>query len=252
MEASSLKRLGLRVLILSRGRSGSIARDTCSVLPEDVEVLVPESEVGQYAREIPNPLLTVPDEVEGLGMLRNWVLDNIPEESVVMVDDDITSLYQLDLKKSRNVKDRDEALQVLVNAWVMAKDAGAGVFGFSQTDIRKYKGTDPFSLCSWVGGVIGVIGRRLRFRDDPFKVDIDFCLQNLLVNRIVWVDNRYFWWQHRDNNFGGNAEFRTESAYERSIETLKDKWGDLIKVKTVKTQKRITLNVERKQAIRYE
>lgn len=244
--------MGLRILILSRGRSATIARDTCSVLPDDVEVLVPESERDQYAREIPNPLLTVPDDVEGLGRLRNWVLDNIQEESVVMVDDDITSLYQLDLAKSRNVRDRDEALQVLVNAWVMARDAGAGVFGFSQTDIRKYKGTDPFSLCSWVGGVIGVIGRRLRFRDDPFKVDIDFCLQNLLVNRMVWVDNRYFWWQHRDNNSGGNAQYRTESAYERSIETLKDKWGDLIKVRTVKNQKRITLNVERKQEVRYE
>lgn len=252
MEASSLRPLGLRVLIISRSRSDTIAKNTCSLLPDDVEVLVPESEREEYARAVPNPILTVPDEVEGLGRLRNWVLDHFPEESIVMVDDDVSRLYRIDGAKSRRVVDRDEVLQVIVNAWVMARDAGVSVFGFTQTDIRKYSGTDPFGLCSLVGCVIGVIGRKLRFRDDPFKVDIDFCLQGLLVDRIVWVDNRYYFIQNRDNNAGGNAKYRTGQAYERSIETLKEKWGDLIKVRSVKNQKSIRLNVQRKQAIGYE
>ena len=217
-----------------------------------MEVLVPETERDEYAQKIPNPLLTVPDSIEGLGRLRNWVLDNFDEETIVMVDDDITHFYALTGPKTRDIKDPDEVMQVIINTAVMAKDAGCNCFGFAQTDIRKYSATEPFKLNSWVGCIIGVIGRKYRFRDDKFKVDIDFCLKNLLGTRILWQDARYYAAQNRDNNLGGNAKFRTKEGFEQSLYSLQKRWGTSIKVRDHKGQVNIKLNVARRQTIKYE
>lgn len=215
-------------------------------------MLVPESEEQDYKSKVRNPVTTVPDDVCGLGELRNWVLDNFDDETVVMVDDDIAYMYRFTGERTERVSDPEEVIEIICNTAIMARDAGAWWFGFSQTDIRKYKGYDPFSMCKWIGCVVGVNGRNLRFRSDKFKVDIDYTLQNMLVNRVVWVDNRYYFSQSRDNNSGGNATFRTKELYENSIETLKRKWGACITVKNRKTQPRIGMNVTRKQRLTYE
>lgn len=245
-----MKKLDIRVLILSRGRANSIT--TTKLLPEWVEVLVPESQADDYRAKVKNPVITTPDDVIGLGALRNWVLDNFKEHTVIMCDDDINYFYRLTGEKTQRVSDPEEVMQILINTCVMARDAGAKMFGFSQTDIRKYKGYEPFALCCWIGTIVGVNGRKYRFRNDKYKVDIDYTLQNLLVERIIWMDSRYYASNNKDNNMGGNAQFRNEDEYNRSIETLKDKWGDCIKVRNYQSQKRISLNFSRKQALKYD
>lgn len=238
---------GIRPLIISRGRSASIS--TCRHVPDWFEVLVPTSERQAYESVLSNPVLTVPDEVCGLGALRNWILDNFPEETIIMLDDDVNRLYCLTGPLTKEIKDPDEVALILYNTAVMAKDAGCSVFGYSQTDIRKFDGTNPFALCGWVGCVIGVIGRKLRFRDDPFKVDIDFCLKSLLVDRIVWIDTRYKFDQKRDTNVGGNALFRTQEKFKQSCDSLVRRWGKFLNVKWKQTQISIKLNVPRKQSL---
>lgn len=253
-ENDYLKKYDIRLLVISRSRYKSIKKNTCKIFPDWVEVLVPESEKALYAKEIPNPLLTVPDEIVGLGALRNWVLDNFPEETVIMIDDDIQRIYSLTGVRSRIIKSKEEAVQILINAAIMCKDAGLHCFGFSQTDIRKYRGTEPFGLVSWIGCVVGVVGRKYRFRNDKFKVDIDYCLQNLATDRVLWIDNRYYFAQNRDNNMGGNSIWRTEEELQKSVETLQKKWGVYIKISNKKhaNNVKISLNVARKQAIKYE
>lgn len=238
------------MIILSRGRATTIT--TTNILPNWVEVLVPESEREAYEKQIENPILCIPDEYKGLGQVRNWVLDNFSEETVIMIDDDIVKCYCITREKAYKVAG-DDLTDVLFNTAIMAKDSGAKIFGYTQTDIRKYKGCEPFQLCTWVGCVVGVIGRKFKFRNDKFKVDIDMCLQNLLVERIIWCDNRYYFFQQRDNNAGGNATYRTESEFQKSVESLLNKWGDYLKQgKSNKSQISLRLNVKRKQDIKYE
>ena len=227
-------------------RSRSDIANTPNLLPDWVEILVPESEEAEYDEKFSNPIVTVPDSIEGLGQLRNWVLDNVAEETVIMIDDDIKYFYCLTGEETRRT-DKEEFCHVLINTAVMAKDAGAHVFGFFQTDIRKYKGFDPFSQNGWVGCIIGIIGRKYRFRDDYFKVDIDYCLQCLLIDRIIWMDNRYYANQCRDDNTGGNSKFRTEDKYNESIDTLLKKWGKCLKLRVVKNQKLIKITTSRRQ-----
>lgn len=232
---------------MSRGRAGKAT--TLSLLPEWVEVLVPDNEVDEYKSIYPNPILSIPKELCGLGPVRNWVLDNFDNETIIMIDDDIKIIYCITELHARRIRDKGEVMQILINDAVMAKDMGVHVFGYTQTDIRKFNGTMPFALHGWVGCVIGVIGRKYRFRDDKYKVDIDFCLQNLLVDRILFIDNRYYFLQNRDNNVGGNSIFRSKEGFDRSVETLKEKWGDNIKISYHKSQIRISLNVKRRQQV---
>lgn len=248
-EIEILAEKDIKILIISRGRSSTIKKKTCRIFPDYISILVPESEKKLYEQEVSNPIETTPNDIIGLGMLRNWVLDNYKEETVVMVDDDLSYCYRLTGELTKQVNDPDEVVQIIINTAVMAKDIGTGVFGFSQTDIRKYYGTEPFILNTWVGGVIGIIGRKLRFTDNKLKVDIDFCLKNLLVNRIVFQDKRYNFSQLRDNNVGGNAQFRTKENFDQEVKKLTDKWGKCLKIRSHKSNLNINLNVPRKQNI---
>lgn len=253
-EKDYLKKHDIRILILSRSRFTSIKKNTLKLFPDWVEVVVPMSQREDYESEIDNPLITTPDNIIGLGMLRNWVLDNFKEKTIIMVDDDILSLYSLTGQNARRIEDSEEVIQILINTAVMANDLGISCFGFSQKDIRMYHGTSPFLLNGWVGCVIGVIGRKYRFREDKFKVDIDFCLQNLLVDRIVWTDDRYMFAQERDNNTGGNSEFRTQENLETSMESLVAKWSPYVVVNKTRHSNNVSIrmNVARRQAIKYE
>lgn len=244
MDANSLKNAGIRLVIISRSRSKSISGNTCKIFPEWVEVLVPESEETDYRNSIRNPLITVPDDVQGLGMLRNYCVQTFPEEIVIMIDDDIKYCYRMTKEKSERVSGQ-ELVEVIVNAAIMARDAGCHFFGFNQTDIRKYNGTKPFGLNGWVGTVVGVIGKEMKFISDPFKVDIDFSLQNLEIHRIIWIDNRYYFRNNKDCNVGGNSLYRNKDNHSKSFKKLKDKWGKYVQIKEAKGVYRVRTNVER-------
>lgn len=79
-----MKQYDIKLLILSRGRSDAVS--TANLLPDWVEMLVPVSEVEEYTKRYANPILTIPDEIMGLGPVRNWVLDNFKENIVIMIN----------------------------------------------------------------------------------------------------------------------------------------------------------------------
>lgn len=242
-----LKNFDIKIVILSSGRSNFIAEKTCQILPNYITVLVPESQKKDYAEKIKNPIDTVPDNICGLGMLRNWVINNYPQETVIMIDDDISMVYYLGKELSERIEDPDKLVQILINTAIMAKDAGTNVFSFKQADIRKYKAHEPFSLNTWGGCVVGVIGKGLQFIDNKLKVDVDFFLQNLLINRIVWIDNRYYCDQAKDCNTGGNAAFRNKKTFQEEIERLKAKWGKYFCITYHDKNVRTNIRVARKQ-----
>jgi len=237
----------IRVLIISSGRADTIS--THKFVPDTVEIFVPESQVVEYRKNVSNPIVAVPDEIKGLGMLRNYIVQTVPEETVIMLDDDVIAIYNLEGVKARRLNDKEEVMKVLINCAILAMDANCTVFGFAQKDIRAYDGTDPFGLRGWVGCCVGVVGKSRRFRDDKYKVDIDFCLEALMRDRIIWIDTRYYFAQHRDNNTGGNAAYRTKEGYQNSIDTLVEKWGSCIKLNRQKSQIGITLKVQRRQPL---
>jgi hypothetical protein len=231
-------------VILSRGRSETI--QTHKIMPYAV-LCIPEGEKEDY-KYIDIEKCYVPDNIKGLGPLRNWILNKFDDEIIVMADDDIVSLDILCVIRSYSIYDPEKIRQIIYSTAMCAKDIGTSCFGFNQCwDVRKYRAYEPFLITGWVGGVIGVIGRRIKFVDNWFKTDIDFCLRTLLKDRIIWKDNRYSFVQGRDRNKGGNSTFRTIEKVERELEYLENMWGKHFIRSLSATGETIKLNVPRKE-----
>ena len=242
MEQNSCK-----FLIISRNRSDII---TSHKLFPFAQILVPESEKSDY-EHLSNDIETVPDSIIGLGQLRNWILDTYKEEIVIMLDDDITSCRCISRESYYKVQNPDDVKTILLNAANCAKDLGTSVFGFDQNaDVRKYKASSPFNFCAWVGGVIGVIGRKYRFlADHKFKVDIDFCLNVLMKERIIFKDNRFSFLQNRNFMKGGNSSFRRQADVDQEVYRLKNKWGSHYQFKKTKTGEDTKIRVQRRNPL---
>ncbi len=248
MVKNSSTNFSIKKIILSRSRSDSII--THKFL-NDAVLLVPESEKMDYVEVIGDSckIRTIPDSYKGLSAVRNWCLDNFKEDCLIMFDDDIKGLFCICREAGFWVHGSNDIDQVLENAAFCAKGAKCGVFGFNQAwDVRKYQENQPFKLVGWVGGVIGVIGRKNRFDEhNKLRVDIDFCLTNLLKNRIIWIDNRFSFVQKRFSNKGGNSVYRTMDSDKRELDYLKTKWGSYLKFPKSKTQQLVRVNIKRTQ-----
>ena len=190
----------------------------------------------------------MPDEVRGLGPLRNWILDHYQEEIVVMADDDIKRCISVTRESPYNITDPADIERIIVNAGLMARDLGATIFGFNSSwDVRKFRVDRPFYFDTWVGGIIGVVGRKRKFlQHHLFKVDIDYCLEGILNERVIWKDDRFGFVQIRDRNRGGNAQYRTASKVAREVEFLKRKWGSHLDWKETKSGVTPVLKVARR------
>jgi hypothetical protein len=165
---------------------------------------------------------------------------------IVMPDDDIAALYSFVGVSTRRILDPDDVMRVIENSAICARAAGARVFGYNQGDIRKFEPQKPFSFNNWVGGLIGIIGRELRY--DPvcrLHDDVDLCLQSLQKHRIIWQDLRFKFANKIFSGSGGNAVSRSKEQHEKEIAYLKRKWGAHLLVRPAKTTVRLVVNVPR-------
>lgn len=218
----------MQIVIPTRGRSEILGECALKIFPGAL-VCCSEAEAEVYARVTKN-LLVHPDSVETLPLKRQWILDQLDDEVVVQVDDDMRHCRSLASRNTSSViGDPDAIMQIVENAMMCAKGAGAGMFGFANIgDLRYYRPQLPFRLASWVGQVVGFIGRDLR-SDGNIKMrgDLDLCFQSLLRHRIIWQDSR-FWFESKWKSFegkGGNSHLRGNSQQEDDLKILKRKWG---------------------------
>lgn len=237
----------LKKIIISRGRSESISTHR---LLNDFIIVCPESEAELYKKVDPR-VETIPDKIVGLAAVRNWIMDNYKED-ILFIDDDISCFTSVCGIRAKKINDKEAVDQILDNLYSNAKEAGARVFGLNQStsDARKYNPHQPFLMKGWVGTVIGVIGKELKFDErNKIRVDVDFCLQSLMHDRFIWVDNRFSFTCARNTNLGGNAMVRSEERLKKEKDYLKRKWGKHIIIGKVKKTDSVRVNVEREERI---
>ena len=235
----------MRFIIPTRGRADVIGKKALLLFP-DATLCVGADEVEPYSRLSQN-LLDHPPEVVGIGPLRQWVLDHVDDPCVVMVDDDVTHVYsQVGFHKER-IEDADTARAIVERMAILAQDAGVRVFGFNQAARPlTYANFRPFSLNTWVGGIIGIIGRELRYDTRLLlRADIDYCLQSLMHDRIVLVDGRFSFIHTRFAGSGGNARQRSAERHAQEIAYLRRKWGPYLDVVQAKGTTRLVVRVHR-------
>jgi hypothetical protein len=239
----------LRVVIPSRAREQILVDNALKLFPY-ATVTVAESEMASYARYVNrDQLVAHPDKVTGIAPIRQWILDNFDDEAILMADDDVYKVVSLVAIVPVPLKRPGDIAQLVENAATCAKAAGSPVFGFDQSfDVRKFNPLKPFSFNAWSGGVIGFIGRELRYDTNlRLRADIDFCMQALLKKRITYQDCRISFKHKRFGLIGGNAINRSEDRNRQEIEYLKRKWGRFLTIKAAKSTTRIIMNVPREQ-----
>lgn len=235
----------MKIVIPSKGRAGVIGQKALRLFP-DALVCVGADEAERYA-PVTGKLLVHPPEVVGIGPLRQWILDNIADPTVVMVDDDVKYIVSQVGFKGRRFDDPDTARAIVERLAIVAEDAGARVFGFYQGGgPLNYSNARPFSFNHWVGGVVGIVGRELRYDTSLIlRADIDFCLQSLLRDRIIMLDCRYCFIHTRFAGAGGNAANRSSERHAREIAYLRRKWGPYLNVVQAKGTTRLVVKVRR-------
>lgn len=244
MVTKRLKESSIKIFILSRGRSSSII--THKLIPS-ADVIVPVCEKILYEKKLGKTVLTYPDEIKGLSKLRNYILDTYDEETIIMADDDIFSCKNIEFNLYTPINKPEDILRLLTSTARITKDLGKSVFGYKTTwDIRHYDNTNPFRFNSWIGTLVGIVGRRFRFDEhNMFKVDADYCLQALKEDRIIINDCRYSFMSKQIKNTGGNLSFRTKELIEQEKMYLKCKWGSHIQFNIAHNGERLQLDVPR-------
>lgn len=151
-----------------------------------------------------------------------------------MVDDDVKVVYSKVGVVIRNYREPVVAMQILENAYECAKGIGAHLFGFTQEGhVLGFKPQDPLAFNNWVGTVIGIIGRGIRYEERLAigSEDVDMTLRHLLEHRIVYMDERFhFESVDRLRSTGGNAFNRSLEREKREGERLQAVWGDYVRV----------------------
>ncbi|HVU07831.1 MAG TPA: hypothetical protein VHG89_04730 [Verrucomicrobiae bacterium] len=236
---------------MSRGRS---QRVTTHQLLRRATLVVPTDQADDYlplARAHPHlDLVTIPPDRIGVSAVRNWIVRRFDEDVVVMYDDDVTALQTLCGLRNRKLKP-DEIEAVVENTAYCAAGAGARLFGWNQRpDPRMLQRNDPVSVVHWCGGVVGVIGKEVRWDELlKFKCDIDCCLTELLHNRILWHESRFCFLQARDKNLGGNSLFRSPEKIAAEKRYLANKWKAHVVIDEYQSQDRVQVKVERRQKV---
>lgn len=237
----------MKVVIPSKNRADTIEEGALHLFPDAI-VCVAESERDDYLKVVPaNQLLLHSDDVTGIAPIRQWILDNVDDEVVVQCDDDVSEVISLIGMTTRKIKDVDSIKAIVMQAAECASDAGCSVFGFNQSwDVRKFNFLKPFKNCLWVGGLIGIVGRRIKYDTSlKLRADIDFCLQSLLVDRIIWQDSRFAFVHKRWKGKGGNSTNRSAERHKAEIDYLKRKWGKYLQIEELENDFRLRINVDR-------
>lgn len=198
-------------------------------------------EVAEYKKHNKNKIIAIPDELAGKGMavIRNFILDNIKTEKVVLLDDDIKQFgYYENLEMF--LMTENEVYNLFENNFIMCEEAKTKLWGVNlQSDKKFYREYSPLSLSSVIlGPCMGIIkDKDIRFDDRlGLKEDYDYSIQILRKFRKILRFNKYHYVSAHIKKKGGCASYRTMKKEEEQAVLFQKKWGRNIVTIQRKTQ----------------
>jgi hypothetical protein len=237
----------MKFIIPSKGRAASIGNKTLRLVP-DAFVCVGESDVEEYKKVVPKKKLIIhPDNVVGIGPLRNWIVKNVADQTIIMLDDDVECIYDQSHYNKIRIESPAHVMAILERTAIASSDAGVGIFGFTQmARPLSYRPFLPICFNTWVGGVVGVHGKDVEWDEKLLlRADIDACLKTLMKKRIMWCDSRYVFVHKRFVGVGGNNTLRTMDKHAAEIQALRIRWGKYLVEKKEKETIRLVLRIRR-------
>jgi hypothetical protein len=222
------------IAIPSKGRAGKAK--TLAVLP-NATLFVPSLEAESYRAAGAKNVVGVPDDVRGITRTRNWILDNVDDPHVVMIDDDVKAcgyfkLYEHQAKQKKlNEQEWNNEFQKLFD---VTEEMGYRIWGIS-TDgaLRSVYPYKPFLWRSYItASCMGIINDgSTRFDEDfPVKEDYELNLRCIQEDGGI-VAARYFYWSNSHwHDDGGCKDYRTARMEKECIDRLVRKYPGMVRV----------------------
>lgn len=221
----------LGIYVPSYHRYDSIITD--KVL-NDCTYVVRESEKDQYVEAGVRKVLAVPDdEIDSFPKVRQWIIDNTPEDIVVQIDDDIKLFAYVNHYNLQAIESKDDIDIEIMRVAQLISDLDIGFASIKMTiDTRQYNQEFLFKsligMCCWYNKE--AIKKSRYDTENKLKADQDFELQELLYNRIILIPSYIRAKGIYDKNKGGNSTGRDGSAVTAAFDHLKAKWGKYIRI----------------------
>ena len=197
------------------------------VLSNDVTYVVRASEEEAYRNAGVRKLISAPDEeINTMSKVRQWILDNSPEDIIIQVDDDIKQiLYRTDIVME--IKDPDVIDMEFLRIAQLLSDLKLGYATITVTP-RPYLYQEEFKFNSMGGGIYWYNKECYKAKNDDkadCKEDVDKILQELMYNRIILMPKYLAMYVKTDTNEGGDNINKNSKVIRECNEYMKLKWG---------------------------
>ena len=161
-----------------------------------------------------------------MSKVRQWILDNSPEDIIIQVDDDIKQiLYRTDIVME--IKDPDVIDMEFLRIAQLLSDLKLGYATITVTP-RPYLYQEEFKFNSMGGGIYWYNKKCYKAKNDDkadCKEDVDKILQELMYNRIILMPKYLAMYVKTDTNEGGDNINKNSKVIRECNEYMKLKWG---------------------------
>ena len=161
-----------------------------------------------------------------MSKVRQWILDNSPEDIIIQVDDDIKQiLYRTDIVME--IKDPDVIDMEFLRIAQLLSDLKLGYATITVTP-RPYLYQEEFKFNSMGGGIYWYNIECYKAKNDDkadCKEDVDKILQELMYNRIILMPKYLAMYVKTDTNEGGDNINKNSKVIRECNEYMKLKWG---------------------------
>lgn len=197
----------------------------------DYKHVVRDSQKQLYIDHGFENVISFPDEdINAYSKVFNYLIEHAPEDVIAIVDDDIDH-FKYRTNVTSKITDPEIVQAEFERLGQMIFDLGIGLAIGSPTSIP-YNYTSEFSWFGIPGAWKIVNTKKCKARMDPEiyrNVDIDFVLQEVLMNRIV-LDSKYLCSEgFIDKSTTTSGSVYSKKNIDDSIEMMELKWGRYFK-----------------------
>tara|TARA_Y100000593_G_scaffold9824_1_gene17842 strand:+ start:1229 stop:1945 length:717 start_codon:yes stop_codon:yes gene_type:complete len=218
----------MKIVVPSYKRAGNVL--TRKVFPDSM-LAIHEFEEDLYKEKEGGELLIVPDNMRGnIAKVRNYILDNVESERIIMADDDIRGMGYHENGK-QNVMNYKRLLEFIDNGYSMCKDLGARLWGVNlQSDPMFYHEFQPITLLGVVLGTFSCHYKpELRYDESLYlNEDYDFFLKNILKYRKVLRYKKYYYMADHLDMKGGCGAYRLKDTEIEQAKIMQKRWGSKV------------------------